>query len=321
MNDISVVESLPLDQLRSGSIHRFWLQVTSDGLGRAINIPIMIAAGRTDGPVLGIVAALHGDELNGIEVIRRLFRQLDPSTLNGMVIGVPTLNVPSYLRGRRSFTDGRDLNRVMPGKRFGFDSEIYAHRLMKRLIHHFTHLIDLHTASAGRINPYYIRADMTDPVIAQMARLQNAQIIVHAVEAQKTLRRAAQARGIPTITPELCDPRVFQYDVIEKSLVGIHNVMSYLKMIDTPIIPPEVPAIECKDSFWLYADQGGILEVLPDIATFVKQGERIATLTNIFGDLIQEFFSPYDGIVIGKNVQPVNQTGGRILRLGIIKDV
>ncbi|MGB1120770.1 MAG: peptidase M14, partial [Saprospiraceae bacterium] len=117
----------------------------------------MVARGRSDFPILGITAAVHGNELNGISVIQRLFSEINVEELNGVIVAVPVMNMPSFLRKKRRFNDGVDLNHIMPGKANGSISEVYAFRLMDRIVQHFDYLLDLHTASQGRINSYYIR--------------------------------------------------------------------------------------------------------------------------------------------------------------------
>ena len=155
--------------------------------------------------------------------------------MKGTIVGVPVVNVPSFQRKKRRFIDGTDLNHIMPGKSNGTASQIYAHRVVTRIINQFDYLMDLHTASVGRINSYYIRADMSDPVVSKMARLQNAQIIVHNPPSDGTLRGTANEMNIPAITLEVGNPNTFQKGMIREGLTGIHNVLGDLGMIDCEI--------------------------------------------------------------------------------------
>ena len=183
----------------------------------------------------------------------------------------------------------------------------------------FDYLIDLHTASAGRINSYYIRANMNKPVTRDLALLQNAQIIVHNPPADGTLRGAASAAGIPSITLEVGNPSLFQKGMIRSGLTGLINAMIYLDMMDDEIEQPEEPAILCKSSFWIYTDYGGLLSIKPGLTDMIQKDQHIATQTDIFGDKITDYFAPENGILIGKSTSPVNLTGGRILHLGILE--
>lgn len=313
------IKQLDIDQIQEPGLYRFWLELASDGMGRPIEIPILIAKGVGEGPVVGLTAAVHGNELNGIPVIQRLFRELDVEQMKGIVVGVPIVNAPSLLRKRRRFLDGTDLNHIMPGKEDGTVSQIYAWRFVDKVLNQFDYLVDLHTASNGRVNSYYIRADMSDEVVRKMALLQNAQIIVHNPPNDKTLRGTAGELDIPAITLEVGDPNMFQKGMIRDGMTGIHNLLSWLNVTDYEIEENDSETILCKRSYWIYTDEGGMLQVYPKVTQMVEKGERIATLRNVFGDVLKEYFAPEAGVVIGKSTSPVNQTGGRILHLGIIK--
>ncbi len=314
-----IITNLNINKIPKGTITRYWLEIVKDGMGVPVHVPIIIAKGKIKGKTAGLTAVVHGNELNGIPVIQRLFNEIDIQQLRGTIVGVPIINVPSFLRKKRRFLDGTDLNHIMPGKSNGTVSEVYAWRIVNKIIKHFDFLLDLHTASNGRVNSYYIRADMSDEVVRKMALLQNAQIIVHNPPNDGTLRGTADALEIPAITLEVGNPNLFQKGVIRDGLTGIHNLLSYLEMTDSEKEEPSSETVICKKSFWIYTDTGGLLTVYPEVTQLVKKGEKIATLRDVFGDVIKEYQSPEDGIVIGKSVSPVNQAGGRILHLGIVK--
>ena len=317
--EIPIIRELKVKEVPKGVISRYWLELVTDGIGAAIRVPVIVARGEEKGPVLGLTAAVHGNELNGIPVIQRLFKEINLKNMKGAIVGIPVINVPSLLRKKRRFIDGTDLNHIMPGKPDGNVSEVYAWRIVHRIIKEFDYLIDLHTASNGRINSYYIRADMGDEKVRKMALLQNAQIIVHNPPSDGTLRGTADEMGIPAITLEVGNPNTFQRGLIRDGLTGIHNVIDYLGIIDCDVEESGEETILCKNSYWIYSDMGGIMTVHPEVTDLVKKGEVIATMRNVFGDLMKEYLAPEDGVVIGKSVSPINQTGGRILHLGILK--
>jgi uncharacterized protein len=301
-----------------GKITRYQLDIASDGLGYPIYVPIIVARGKEDGPIFGMTAVVHGNELNGLPVIQRVTRDLDIQNLKGILVGVPVVNVPGFLGARREFNDGVDLNHRMPGKDGGKRSDIYAHRFFKRVISQFDYLIDLHTASFGRINSFYIRADLKHHVVAKMATLLRPEILLQNKGATGTLRRAAMDDKIPTITVELRDPYKFQKKIIKDASEGIQRVLQHFKM--QPKKESEIAVhkpILCKKSYWIYTDQGGLLTVFPSLLSAVTKGELIARVRNVFGDIIKEYFAPENGVVIGKSISPLNQTGSRIIHLGI----
>jgi uncharacterized protein len=318
---IEIVESFDPADFQPGSANKLRLSMVGNGMGGLINMPIVVLRGVADGPVMGLTAAVHGNELNGVRVVQRIIAHVNPAKLRGTIICVPVVNVPGYLNNTRAFNDGWDLNRLMPGKRGGTASQVYAHRFMTRVVKHFEYMIDLHTASFGRINTLYVRADLTNPDAAWMAECQQPQIMLHNVGADGTLRGAAMDLGVKSITVEVGNPNAFQTAMINDGATGILNVLSRLHMIEEPEEQARTEPVTCVRSYWMYTEVGGVLEVFPQLAARVRKGELVARVTDIFGDPIEEYRAPEDGIIIGRSTHPVNQTGSRIIHLGIEGDI
>ena len=324
-DEIPVIRELDLAAAPPGQISRYWVEIVDNGLGQAICVPVMVARGVQDGPVVGLTAAIHGNELNGIPIIQQVFAELDLQQLSGTVVGVPGLNAVSLNLDQRRFIDEEDLNRTFPGRPDGNRSEQYAYYVFERIIRHFEYLVDMHTASFGRVNSLYVRADMTDEHIAEMALLQGADIILNnkgipsagATGGSRTLRAEAILHGIHTITVEYGDPQVYQAEMITRGTRGIQQLLQGLGMQPGELEPTK-PAVMCRKSYWLYTDRGGLLEVTAALNQKVVAGEVIAILRNPFGDVLVEYRAPEDGIIIGKSTNPVNMSGGRIVHLGIM---
>lgn len=314
------IKSLNIDDFERGKLHKVWFDIITDPFGEPISLPLLIGRGTKEGPVLGLTAAVHGNELNGIPVIQRLFKEIENDEVCGTVIGVPVVNVPSFFRRKRRFVDGVDLNHIMPGGENGNVSQVYAQRFFNGIVRQFDYLIDLHTASTGRINSYYIRADMEDATTSKLAYLQNAQIIVHNPPSDGTLRGAAEEAKIPAITLEVGNPNTFQRGMIRSGITGLNNVLVYLDMIEGEIEQPQTPPVLCERSYWMYTEKGGLLNVMPNITDMVSKGQTVAFQYDIFGDKIKEYVAAHEGVIIGRSITPVNQTGGRILHLGILKN-
>lgn len=310
------VRTLDLEAIPPGRLDCLWVHIVNNRLGEPIRVPVVVVRGAHEGPVFGLTAAIHGNELNGIPIIQHLAHELDPARLRGTVVGALVLNVPGLLLEQRAFNDGQDLNRLAPGDPHGTVSEIYVHRILERIISFFDYHVDLHTASFGRVNSHYVRADMDDPVTARMARLQNSDIIVHNAPSPTNLRGAASRRGIHSITVELRDPHVFQDAVVEDGLLGARNLLVDLGMIEGSLVCPLEETISCRSSAWSYTDEGGILHVGPQVLQTLAEGEPMAEVRTIFGDVIKRYHAPAAGIVVGKSVNPLNQTGSRIVHLG-----
>ncbi len=311
------INDLDLGSLPANSKNTFKLNIVKNALGDFWQIPLMIAKGRP-GPILGVTAAIHGNELNGISIIHELWGKINENELTGIILLAPVLNTPGFLAGERAFSDGKDLNRIMPGKKNGTTSEVFAFSIINKIVKNVDYLIDLHTASFGRINSLYVRADMSHEIVAQMAELQEPQIIVNKCGEAGTLRGEASRIGIPTITVEVGDPYLFQKKHIRPSIFGLNNVLVDLGMIDEEMEDIDHDAIICKKSFWVYAKNGGILHVFPNLTDLIKKGDLIANITDIFGSVIEEIVAPVNAVVVAKSTNPVCQVGSRVIHLGVI---
>ncbi|CEI98949.1 hypothetical protein RMCBS344292_13044 [Rhizopus microsporus] len=296
VRDRLVIEDFPVH-----SIHSVWIKMVQQGLGEWLRLPVIVCRGTEDGPVVGITAAVHGNELNGVPCIHRVVSEIDVNKLRGTVVAVPCVNVSGYLKFTREFADGRDLNRLFPGREDGFSSQVYCYQLMNKVISQFNYLIDLHTASFGRVNSYYVRADMNDSVSAMMARLQQPQIVLHNSGQDGTLRSAASARGIKAITVEIGNPQSFQTQFVQWAYIGTMRILDHLEMytLASQHSKMEGPSstILCSKGFWIYTKMGGILEVYPNVNTIIRKNDLIARIKNIFGNVVEEYYAPCSGIV------------------------
>lgn len=314
---IKTKEELKISSLKRGETHRLQIQLSDNSLGVPWRVPVIIVRGKGKGPVLGITAALHGDELNGISTIFKLIDKIKPENLSGTLVLVPISNVPGYLQNQRQFSDNVDLNRIMPGKDYGATSSLYVHYFINKIIKKFDYLLDLHTASHGRVNSLYLRADIESEETRTLAYLQNPQIIVKKFDEEGTLRGWANDNGIPAITIEIGNPNAFQHDLIDETLDGILNTMKHYKMVEGEVEDLITDAVVCDHSYWIYSKKGGIIDVFPKLADKVKQGQLIAKVYDVFGQIKEEIYSDKSGVVIGKNIKPDCDAGTRVLHLGV----
>ena len=325
---IDHIDEIQLADIGNHQVKKYWLRIMDNGMAQPIMVPVIIAKGKTEKPVLGLTAAIHGNELNGIPIIQQVFQNLDLSTLSGTLIGIPGLNSVSIPLHQRRFSDETDLNRIFPGKETGNRSQQYVWQVKEKILSKIDYLIDMHTASFGRENSLYVRADMADEKIAAMARMQDADIILKNkgvpsmganVAKLRTMRAEAMLKGIPTITVEYGNPQVYQPDLIARGVAGIVNTMRWLEMVPGEEKTLADPVL-CKKSYWIYADKGGYMEVTVRLGEKVKKDQIVAVLRNPFGDILKKYPCPEDGVVIGKSSNPVNMHGGRILHLGIVEE-
>lgn len=316
-----VVDSLVIDDFPPGCISSAWVNMVKQGLGEWIRVPLLIARGVQKGPVVGLTAVVHGNELNGLKVVHHVLDSLDVHHLKGTIVAVPCVNVPGFLRFQREYSDGKDLNRLFPGCPDGTASQVYCFQLITRILQHFHYHIDLHTASFGRINSYYVRSDMNDAAASKMAVLMQPQIILHNSGQDGTLRSAAASRGIRSITVEIGNPQLFQTQYIQWAFNGILRILLWLDMMPMVDLAQshKCRSILCSRGFWIYTQTGGVLEVYPEVGMIFHKGDVIARIRNIFGTIVDQIVAPTHGITIGKSSNPVAQVGDRIIHVGVIK--
>jgi uncharacterized protein len=320
MNNILLIKSneeLRIGSFTRGEVHRVQIELSDNSLGVPWKVPLIIIRGAEKGPTIGINAALHGNELNGISTIFKLIKEIDPKKLKGTLVLIPISNVPGYLMNQREFSDNVDLNRIMPGKIVGSASDLYAHAFTSKIIGKLNYLLDLHTASHGRVNSLYIRADIESEETRTLAYLQNPHIIVKKFDEEGTLRSWANENGIPAITIEIGNANAFQHSLIDETLDGILNTLMHFEMIEGEVENLVDDTIVCDKSYWIYSMKGGIIDVIPKLADKVKAGQIIAKVYDVFGHVNEEIVADKSGVVIGKNVKPTCDSGTRVVHLGV----
>lgn len=309
-----VIENHP-----AGKRTDFLRALYQDATGGPLKVPFIVARGARNGPVLGITAAVHGNELNGIRIIQHVLNHLSLDEVSGALLCAPVVNVPAFTNGIRRFPDGQDLNHVFPGKVDGKPAHQYARAFAETFLPSIDFLVDLHTASEGRTNTLYARADLKLGETRRMALAFNPEIILHAQGSDGTLRSAARRRGIPGITVEAGNPSVLQGRMVYEGESGIINVMKSLGMLEGEVQSVREPVI-CRSSRWLRTVGGGILETHFKLRDTLSKRQLLAETHDPFGTVLNRYYAPYDGIVIGMAANPVAIPGTRFCHLGSFGD-
>lgn len=282
-----------------------------------LNTPVFVARGATPGPTLCLCAGIHGDELNGVEVARRAFAEIDAKTLRGTVIALPAINAEGVRTGNRYLSDRRDLNRAWPGNAGGSVASIIAYSVFTKVLKHCDALIDLHTASDARANVPQIRADLSIPAIRDLAIHFGVGIVVNGGGPDGSLRGEAAKAGITAIIYEAGEPLRFEEDEIDRGMRGVHNVMAYLRMTDHSV--QEIPEDRIyQRSKWVRAarGQGGFFFPTARLGDIVKKGDLLGKVIDPFTDKVFEVVSPLDGEVIGMSVAKPVLSGYGLFHLG-----
>jgi predicted deacylase len=275
---------------------------------------VTVISGKKPGPRLWLSAAIHGDELNGVDIIRRVAKALRPSRLSGSVIAVPVVNIFGLLEQSRYLPDRRDLNRSFPGSSRGSMASRLAALFMREVVSQCTHGIDLHTAAIHRINLPQVRADLQDPATYAFAKAFGAPVIIHASHRDGSLRQAAAKRHIPTLLYEAGEALRFDEAAIQTGVDGIYRVMAYLGMV-APIDTPPPPTVEAQQTRWVRASRSGIWHRCIALGDEVKQRQPMGFISDTFGDKPVQVRSPMAGIVIGHGQNPLVNQGDALVHV------
>jgi predicted deacylase len=291
-----------------------------------LNTPVFVARGANPGPTLCITAGVHGDELNGVEVARRAFSRLDPATLRGTLIALPSVNAEGVRTGNRYLSDRRDLNRAFPGREGGSVASLIAHAVFK-VVEYCNALVDLHTASNNRTNLPQIRADISDPDIRELAVHFGLGIVVAGQGPDGSLRREAAKSGIPAIIYEAGEPHRFQEDEVNRGVEGVENVMAYLEMTDREDVEiPDARVYERTRWIRVPMNQGGFFFPSAGLGDVVQPGQSLGQIVDPLTDESFGVVTTIPGEIIGMALpQPVLSgyalfhIAERPLRTGVVR--
>ncbi|MBN2636480.1 MAG: succinylglutamate desuccinylase/aspartoacylase family protein [Prolixibacteraceae bacterium] len=285
-----------------------------------IEIPVIVERAHDDGPALLLNAGIHGNELNGVEIVRELLARKYTKPECGMVISIPTLNIFGFINQTREFPDGKDLNRVFPGSPKGSLASLLAFHVMNEIIPHIDYCIDFHTGGARRFNSSQIRIPKNNDELFELAQAFNPRFIVYADQREKSFRQAAMQAGKKVLLFEGGKTHEFSQRVTKRGIYGTLKLMQHLGMRDfTEELEKanhQSPSILIKDSTWIRARQGGLFRFFVKDGTKVNKGEVIGTISDPYGNYEYKIKIPETGHIIGMNHAPVVYKGDALVHLG-----
>lgn len=289
-----------------------------------LTIPVEVIRGKEDGPTLFVSAAIHGDEINGSEAIKRLLgRRNLLSTIKGTLLAVPIVNVYGFNQNSRYLPDRRDLNRCFPGSSTGSLAGQVANVFMQEIVSKATHGIDLHTAAIHRTNLPQIRAFLDNKETERLARAFGVPVVINSNIRDGSLRQAASDMGIPMLLFEGGEALRYEEKVINAAIRGILSTMSSIGMIEGEKISRKQQNREvfvARSSYWVRSPHSGSLRVRKHLGKMVKKGELLGVVSNPFGREKIEIRAGKTGIIIGMTMLPLVNNGDAIFHIATFED-
>lgn len=303
-------------RVRAGSTQDVELPISRMVTGANVNLPVRVIHGREPGPVVWITGVIHGDEVLGVEIIRRVMAGLSAKTFRGTLLAVPVVNVLGFMTGDRYLPDRRDLNRSFPGSARGSLASRIAHLLMTEVVSKCDLGIDLHTAADRRTNLPQIRADLDDPRTRELAEAFGAPVMLHARLRDGSLRQAALEVGARVLLYEAGEILRFDEEPIAMGVAGVHRVLAAMGMVeDATTDAPPAESVTCRDSGWVRARSTGILHLEVGLGDWVEEGRRLGGLSDTFGRRVRLVHADRSGVVIGLTRAPIVNAGDALVHI------
>lgn len=281
-----------------------------------IEIPVHVVRAKQKGPSLLLSAGMHGEETNGIEIVRKIITREEVINLKcGTLIAIPVINIVSFLYGSRDLPDGRDLNRCFPGTKNGSLGSRIAHDLMKHILPIIDFGIDFHTGGS-KINNYpQLRCVFDFPDNVALAEKFSAPLIIDSNYREGTFRHEAAKKNKPILVYEGGESMRFDYLAINEGISGCLRLMSAYKMIDIDL--PQNPTVKINKDTWIRANASGLFHMSANNGSFVQKGDLLGVICNPFGEVETKILSTVDAYIVGINNQPVVNEGDALIHLGI----
>lgn len=301
---------------------RYQLEIEGIRLHTAtdIAIPVTVIRAKREGPTVFVSAAIHGDELNGIEIIRRILQQKGLKLIMGTLILVPMVNIYGVLNQSRYMPDRRDLNRSFPGSAKGSLAGRVAHTFLTEVVQHCDYGIDLHTGAIHRSNLPQIRADLDDEETRDLARAFGVPVLLNSNLRDGSLREAAVERGTKILLYEAGQALRFDEFSIRAGFKGILNVLGHIGLIKRKAVKKRIEHFTANNSVWCRANESGIVNNLKDLGDSVQKNEPLATIGGPFGEIFDTVKAPKAGIIIGKQNIPLAQEGDALFHIAYFSE-
>ncbi len=287
--------------------------------GSSVSMPLIVLHGRSEGPTAWISSAIHGDEINGVEIIRELLGHLDIRRISGTLICAPIVNVHGFIGGERTLPDGRDLNRSFPGTRRGSMASRLADIFMREVVSQCSYGFDLHTGSGNRVNWPQVRAGLDDPQTLELAKVFAAPIVMNARTRGGSIRQVASKAGTTALLFEGGEANRFDQHSIDVGVAGLRRCLAHIGMTPPVDLPADEPLVS-HSSKWIRASRSGILHLEVELGDRVERGDPVAALHDPYGKRLSKISARTGGVVVGRTHSALINQGEAIIHVANIDD-
>jgi hypothetical protein len=286
-----------------------------------LTMPVHVINGRRPGPTLFLTAAVHGDELNGVEIIRRILKGSIPRQLRGCLLAAPIVNVFGFINRSRYLPDRRDLNRSFPGREQGSIAARLAYLVATEIVANADYGIDLHTGAVDRANLPQIRADLDDPEVLRLAEAFGTPVIIDSNLRDGSLREFAAEKKVPMLLYESGEALRFDELSIRAGVRGIGRVLRALDMLpERARVRAPIAPVRANTTTWVRAPASGIVSTKCLLGERVKSGQVLGAVSDPFSEVSKEVVAPTSGIVIGRSTSPLSHEGDALFHLARFED-
>ena len=304
------------DEIAPGSRKTVALPVSVMADHTQVSMSVHVIHGRLDGPTVFVSAGIHGDEVIGVEIVRRLLRAPNLKSLRGTLIVIPIVNAFGFFNHSRYLPDRRDLNRSFPGSKGGSLASRLAHLFLTEIVQRSDLGIDLHSAAIHRTNLPQVRISPDNPYTRELADVFGAPVILQSPLRDGSLRGVAKSLGKDVLLFEAGEGLRFDEQSVRAGVAGILRVLRHLDMVPAKgIAKPKAASTLCKSSKWLRAPAGGLLRLYKAEGDVVREGEVMAAVSDPFGEREEELTAPFDGVIVGRAVMPIVNEGDAVFHL------
>lgn len=287
-----------------------------------LNIPVIIRRSKIDGPVVLFCAGIHGDEINGVEIVRQIISKKINRPKKGTIICIPIINVYGFVNKSREFPDGRDLNRVFPGSKTGSLASRFAFHILTEIMPVVNYAVDFHAGGASRFNAPQIRLTPNNAELKVLADVFNAPFTLYSKNISGSFRSVSEKMDVKMLLFEGGKSLDINNHIADEGVNGVKRLLAHLDMLEPNhiVMQQKTPTIYIERSGWVRAKCSGLLHDYNTIGTFLKKGSILATITDPYGKFERKVKAPNDGYVINANLSPIVYEGDAIYHMSNTSD-